>query len=709
MNAGAARPLRALLIATIVAPVLLFAGAAYTNYTRSFDDARDRLVRENDILYEHATKVFETHSLILQQVVRLVGGMSDEQIRGSEKRLHDDLAAMIAGFPQIKDVFVHDRHGLPLVSTGAFPVPHDLSVADRDYFVRQAAGASSVFVSRIFSGRIARAPFFTLTQRRPGPDGSFAGIISVSIHPEYFERFYREIAQAAGGSMAAALARADGALLVRYPPAADPTTLSANGDFARNTAAHPEHGYYEGVSEIDRTPSLFAYRKLPNLPIYVLLAMPRSAVIHAWARQMASHLIYGIPATLGLFLITLIALRRTQNAADELARREQAEAALRQAQKLEAIGQLTGGIAHDFNNLLAVISGSVQLLRRHAKEPAKFLDAIERAARRGERLTRQLLTFSRQRRTKLTVIDLKDRLPRVVDMLARSIRGDIRIRLQMASDLWRVDLDGDELELALLNLAVNAQDAMPQGGMLTVSTRNATLTPEADDGTGLTGSFVVLSVCDTGQGMPPEVAARAFEPFFTTKPPGKGSGLGLSQVYGFAQHCGGMASVQSTPGQGTCIILHLPKAQRSLSNKIEKAPERAPAASDIGDLTVLLVEDDPEVRETTAALLEDIGCQVMRASQAAQAQEILAASAPKIDLVLSDIVMPESISGLELARDVRAKYPDLPVVLMTGYSAAAGTAAGDGQPILFKPFSRAQLEEAVREYTGTRQLSLMHE
>ncbi|MBV8537724.1 MAG: response regulator, partial [Alphaproteobacteria bacterium] len=367
-----------------------------------------------------------------------------------------------------------------------------------------------------------------------------------------------------------------------------------------------------------------------------------------------------------------------------------------------------GGIAHDFNNLLAVISGSVQLLRRHAKEPSKFLDAIERAARRGERLTRQLLTFSRQRRNKLTVIDLKDRLPRVVDMLARSVRGDIRIHLQLANDLWRVDLDGDELELALLNLAVNAQDAMPKGGTLTVSTRNATLTPQADEGTGLTGSFVVLSVCDNGQGMPPEVAARAFEPFFTTKPPGKGSGLGLSQVYGFAHHCGGSASVQSTPGQGTCIVLHLPKAQRTISDDTEKAPERAPAA-DIGDLTVLLVEDDPEVRETTAALLEDIGCRVMRASQAAQAQEILAASAPKLDLVLSDIVMPDSISGIELAREVRTKYPDLPVVLMTGYSAAAGAATGDGQPMLFKPFSRAQLEEAVREYTGTRQLSMVHE
>ena len=707
MNAGAARPLRALLIATIVAPVMLFAGAAYTNYTRSFGDARDRLVRENDILYEHATKVFETHGLVLQQVAKLIGGLSDEQIRASEKRLHDDMTQMIAGFPQIKDVFVHDRHGLPLVSSAAYPAPSDLSVADRDYFIRQADGDAGVFVSRIFSGRIARAPFFTLTRRRPSADGSFQGIISVSIHPEYFEQFYREIGQAEGGGMIGALTRADGTLLVRYPPVAGPTTLSAAGAFAQNTAAHPDRGYYEGVSEVDHTASLFAYRKLPRLPIYVSLAMPRSAVIRGWARQMAGHLIYGIPATLGLFLITLIALRRTQHAAQEMARREQAEAALKQAQKLEAIGQLTGGIAHDFNNLLAVISGSVQLMRRHAKEPAKFLDAIERAARRGERLTRQLLTFSRQRRTRPAVIDLKDRLPRVVDMLARSIRGDIRIRLQMANDLWRVDLDGDELELALLNLAVNAQDAMPTGGVLTVSARNAALTPEADEGTGMAGRFVVLSMCDTGQGMPPDVAARAFEPFFTTKPPGKGSGLGLSQVYGFAQHCGGLASVQSAPGQGTCVILHLPKAQRAVS-ETERAPERPPA-SDIGDLTVLLVEDDPEVRETTAALLEDIGCRVMRASQAAQAQEILATSAPKIDLVLSDIVMPDSISGIELARDVRAKYPDLPVVLMTGYSAAAGAAAGDGQPMLFKPFSRAQLEEVVREYTGTRQLSLMHE
>lgn len=695
-------------MATIVAPAMLFVGASYSNYVRSFAEARDRLIRENDIVYEHAVKVFETHSFVLRQVNKLISGLSDEQIHALEKLLHDDMAQMISGFPQLKDVFIHDRNGLPLVSTSTYPVPRQLSVAERDYFYRQAAGDAGVYVSRVWSGRLEHAPFFSLTQRRPSPDGAFDGIISVSIQPGYFEQFYRDVVHTGlGDGSIVGLTRADGVMLVRFPPLASAGQLSVASPFERGIAIHPDRGSFEGTSEFDSVARLTAYRKLPHLPIYVVMGMPRAAVVNAWLRDMGRQLIYGLPATLGLFLITLVALHRTQYAAAEVARREQAEAALRHAQKLEAIGQLTGGIAHDFNNLLAVISGSVQLLRRHTQDTAKFLDAIERAARRGERLTRQLLTFSRRRRNRLSVVDLKERLPTIAEMLERTLRGDIRLRVQISNEVWRVDVDADELELALLNLAVNAQDAISGSGTLTISARNVTLTADTDGGAGLTGDFVAVSVCDTGAGMPPEVAARAFEPFFTTKPAGKGSGLGLSQVYAFANHCGGTAVVRSTPGEGTCVVLYVPRAGRIASRAAaEPAPDEAQTPG--LDLMVLLVEDDPEVRETTAALLEDIGCQVESVGSATEAQDILAASASKFDLVLSDIVMPESISGIELARELRAKYPELPVVLMTGYSGAGG-AADEGQPILFKPFTRAQLEEVVREYTGTRQLSLTAE
>jgi two-component system, NtrC family, sensor kinase len=314
-----------------------------------------------------------------------------------------------------------------------------------------------------------------------------------------------------------------------------------------------------------------------------------------WLSAITGHLIFGLPATLVLFCVLAVALQRTRRLHDEAERREAAEGALHQAQHLQAIGQLTGGVAHDFNNLLMIVSGSAQQLRRHVggERERRLLDAIDHATHRGESLTRQLLTFSRRQMLQPTVIDLSERLPELKEMLSRSLRGDIQIGVGVPKRSCFVKVDPNELELALLNLAVNARDAMPSGGTLTIAAKPVLLRGKASE-EGLKGEFVAIRVADTGTGIPPDILPRVFEPYFTTKDIDKGTGLGLSQVYGFAKQSGGAAAITSSLRRGTAVTLFLPRTwEMPAPQRVQiAAVENAPRAG-----TVLLVEDNLEVAE----------------------------------------------------------------------------------------------------------------
>jgi signal transduction histidine kinase/CheY-like chemotaxis protein len=379
----------------------------------------------------------------------------------------------------------------------------------------------------------------------------------------------------------------------------------------------------------------------------------------------------------------------------EVEERRQAEAALRQAQRMEAIGQLTGGIAHDFNNLLTVVRGNAELLRDSAANEAahRRVAAIMRAAERGERLTRQLLAFSRPQTPPLGPVDLQQRTQEIGDMLSQTLRTDIAVEIAMPRDLWPVAIDPAEFELALLNIAVNARDAMPEGGHFRVMARNVTLTHDAPQSAGLSGDFVAVTLSDTGTGMAPDVLARAFEPYFTTKEAGIGSGLGLSQVYGFAKQSGGAATIESSAGQGTSVTLLLPRATATVGTAPALAgTDPAPEAS---SARILFVEDDVEVAQATAELLQDIGYRPVAAHDADSALAALEQD-PTIALVLSDIVMPGRLNGLELARTLRQQRPGLPVLLATGYSQYIGAAARDGFGLVEKPYRRASLAASIR-------------
>ena len=365
---------------------------------------------------------------------------------------------------------------------------------------------------------------------------------------------------------------------------------------------------------------------------------------------------------------------------------EHTRAQLLQAQKLEALGHLTGGVAHDFNNLLMVIGGQADLLSRRLRNEGqqRSLDAIKRAVARGSSLTRQLLSFARRQTLDPQVLDLASRLQQMRGVLQSSLGEAIELELEIEAGVWPVEVDSQELELALLNLAVNAKDAMPDGGKVRIAVRNV-----SQDTEGGRREMVELSVSDTGEGMPPDVLERAFDPFYTTKAVGKGTGLGLSQVHGFAIQAGGEVSASSQLGKGSTVLLRLPRAAGSPAP--DHTPEPRTRAHAAG--RVLLVEDNAAVADVTSQLLQRLGCSVVVAANGASALERLEHDG-RFDLLLSDIVMPGPIDGLDLARRIRRRYPDLPVVLTTGSSQEPDELT-PGVQLLAKPYDADALSDAL--------------
>ena len=384
---------------------------------------------------------------------------------------------------------------------------------------------------------------------------------------------------------------------------------------------------------------------------------------------------------------------RSRQLEAEIAEREKAQETLREAQKLEAIGRMAGGIAHDFNNLLTVVQGNAEILQDSplSEDDMRCVDAIDRASERGSRLVRQILTFSRRQPLKSDVIDLRQRSEELSEMLGRAVRGDVRLIVSLDEYLWPVDCDIAELEIALMNLCVNARDAMPTGGLVRVEGRNATLEAPAGHSNGLSGEFVALSVTDTGTGISPEDIKKVFEPFFTTKDIGKGTGLGLSQVYGFAHQSGGMATIDSKLGEGTAVTLYLPRATREAKPEAPAGRQAVTRATGL----ILVVEDDDDVAAVAKNMLKLIGYRADHVRDGATALALLL-SGQQFDAVFSDIIMPGGMSGLDLARKVRQRFPGLPILLSSGYARATGEVYREGFDIIAKPYSADSLVEALR-------------
>jgi len=361
---------------------------------------------------------------------------------------------------------------------------------------------------------------------------------------------------------------------------------------------------------------------------------------------------------------------------------EEARAALFQSQKLQALGELTGGIAHDFNNMITVVRGSAEMLKRadlSEEKRDRYLEAIIETAERATSLTSHLLAFGRRQALKPQVMDLNVRLDALADVLGRMLGSRIEMQLELSPDLWRVEVDPAQLESALLNAAINARDAMPEGGRLTLSTRNVA---EAGE--------VCIAIADTGEGMKPEVLSRAFEPFFTTKSVGKGTGLGLSQIHGFAAQTGGRAEIDSQLGEGTTVRIFLPRSDKAQA----PTPQSRKEAEGVKGKAILLVEDNDLVRSYAEGVLSDIGYRVISAASADEALAHLAEPAAEVDLVFSDIVMPGT-SGIELARRVHQSHAGMRVLLASGYSDDLIKGAASEFQVIAKPYGPAVLAEAV--------------
>ncbi len=382
--------------------------------------------------------------------------------------------------------------------------------------------------------------------------------------------------------------------------------------------------------------------------------------------------------------------------------REVALAQLFEAQKIDTIGQLTGGVAHDFNNLLMAIMGSLQVLRRRfpLEEAAeRLVDNALKGAERGAALTQRLLAFARRQELRPAAVELPELVAGMGDLLPRALGPGVRLRRILAPNLPRILIDANQLELALLNLAVNARDAMPDGGELTLAAECVELDEEALAALRLSpGAYVRLSVTDTGCGMDEGTLARAAEPFFTTKGVGKGTGLGLSMVQGLAVQSGGAMRLTSGLGQGVRVDLWLPQAPAAAS-RVEPRPERSAAIVATGGRTVLVVDDDPLVAAGAAAMLEELGHTVVQASSAHEALAMIQAGR-QIDLVLTDHAMPE-MTGVQLVRRLRQLRPDLRLVLATGYADLPANVTADlGVPRLAKPFDQEELSRAVAEFAA---------
>jgi signal transduction histidine kinase/ActR/RegA family two-component response regulator len=464
------------------------------------------------------------------------------------------------------------------------------------------------------------------------------------------------------------------------------TPASAAARAARDSGK--EEGIYEGFT-LDGIATMSVYRMLPIGQWSVHVGVPRD-IFTAPVRRSLWLLGAGLTATLLLAGVFLWLLAR------ELGLRRHEEANVENVRRLEALGRMTGGVAHDFNNLLMIVQGSAEAIKRRVADPEKqqsYADAILTAVQRGQALTRQLLAFARRGRHEPVSFRIQQRTGELGGLLSRSVRDNVQVVLSVPDTVWPIKADPNALEVALINLAVNASDAMPNGGRLVVNAVNVSLRKGRDNHTGLQGDFVAIAVKDTGTGIAAEHLVRIFEPFYTTKPTGKGTGLGLSQVYGFAQQSGGSVTVSSRINEGSTFTLFLPRSADAVASPSSLPAAATVEADEVGG-RVLVVEDNNEVAEATAAMLTDAGYRVTRAASAWAAFDLLG-KGEAFDVILSDIVMEGGMSGLELAQRVLKENPSQPIVLMTGYSEALSSADLKNVSVLLKPFSQQEVRAAL--------------
>jgi two-component system NtrC family sensor kinase len=701
-----------MMAASLALPIALFAIASTISYNSTLDIADRDIERTLDVAHEHALKVFETIDRSLAELNEVVRDLPDDIIRSREPALHRRLKQLADSLPQLKSAWIFDAEGRALVNSLASPPP-ELSFADRDYFYAHVDQTIGTFIGASLTPRppYQGARFFSMSRRRESNDGRFIGVIQASVLPEYFESFYARIGSDPGSFFA--MGRTDGILLAHFPRLDREFRLDPNGPVGQKIAPHPEHGLITIAWPSDGIERRIGYRRVAEYPIYVSAGLETSAIRARWLATMSQHLVFGVPATALLFVLLAFAFRRSQHLQTEAAKRREAEDALKHSQRLEALGQLTGGVAHDFNNLLTVIRASVDLLNRpqlSEERRQRYITAIADAVARAAKLTSQLLAFARRQTLKPEVFDVGDRVQSLRDMLATLLGPAIEIVVRLPAEPCLVNADAGQFDTALINMATNARDAMQGKGRIIFAVEAATNVPDTLAhlmGSHVVGShvgshgFVSIAVGDTGIGIPAGRIGRIFEPFFTTKQVGQGTGLGLSQVFGFARQSGGEVTVASEAGQGSTFSLYLPRVPADLLPR-SQAPTTAPAVAGSG-MSVLVVEDNIELGNFAADGLTELGYNITLVDNATDALAELVVDADRFDVVFSDIVMP-GMTGLDLAQAIRDRSIGVPVVLTTGYSQALSQDGVAGFDLVQKPYSIDELSRVLHRAARPRRV-----
>lgn len=698
------RSLKWIMVGTVVIPAVIFGIAARQHRLRIHEVADERIARSLEISLEHAQKVFQTIDILLSSVDEITSGRTDQSLRLDEADLHARLSKLVLSAPDIRSIWLFDKAGKPVVTSLVFPAPQNINNSDRDYFVAQKDPNQGLYVGQILLPRVGSEPFFSVSKKRVDNSAEVVGVAAVVVSPSVFERFYERLARNSSASYA--MIRRDGAVLARYPLAAKPgIVLSEGSGFRRTVNAYIEGGRYITVSGVDGIERSFDVRRLGDLPLYVTSSLGVEQQSREFIEWVGLQLAFGIPLLSLLLALEYLALRRTEELYREATLRVDAENALRQSQKLEAVGQLTGGIAHDFNNLLTIIIGNLQNLTRQLPAESKLHLRAEHAltgANRAAALTHRLLAFSRRQPLDPKPIDGNEVVANAAKLLGPSLGERVSIETVGSAGLWLTEADPAELESAIINLAVNARDAMPLGGKLTIETSNAYLDEAyCQKHQDLKpGQYVLISVTDEGTGMSADVLERAFEPFYTTKNPGLGTGLGLSQVFGFARQSGGHVTIYSEPNAGTTVNVYLPRSAAGAAVQISQSPVDAQRGN--GE-TILLVEDDGDVRRHLSDTLTMLNYNVLEADGSQAALKIIENETIKIDLMLTDVVMP-GLNGRELSNVALKQRPGLRVLFMTGYSRNAIVHHGrldEGVALLQKPIMEIELSRRVQALLNT--------
>ncbi|MGF6757677.1 ATP-binding protein [Paraburkholderia sp. GAS42] len=705
----------ALLVAAVVLPCIYVATMAWSDLKARESDATDVTLRTVRVAEEHALKVFDMNEALDARVVDLVNGLDDDGIRDREAGIHEKLRTMGGGYPQVAAVSIFNHEGELLVSSRFYPAP-PVSIAGRDDFTGVRDNKVIEHVSKVMAGHVAGELVFNTGVARHDETGAFAGVVSVALRPSYFNAFYRELLGGDDAPMTLGLTRADGAPLAQYPQRLrEPALTAPRSPFTEALSEGRRAGVVK-MRGADGDSVILAFRRVGSYPVYVSCGYRTSAIWAGWYRHLSLLILSMFMPSIVLWCVIWLSLKRL-GAEEEAWERWQAEASMRrsiesayrQSRKMEALGNLVGSVAHDFNNLLMIVSTNVQIARRRgAPGLDRELSAVERALKSGQSLTRQLLGVARKQPLRNETIDVGRWLPGSRELLAASLGAKVALVVDVSAGVWPTRVDVAELELALINIAVNARDAMPNGGRFTLRASNVAF--RHDDGFPLTGDFVQISLEDTGVGMPPEVLARAFEPLFTTKPKGMGTGLGLPQVFAFCERSGGLAAIDSAIGAGTSVRLYLPRAEAAPNIVYPIEPGADKPSTPQQGLRILLVEDNEEVSAGTEALLQMMGHEITCAFNAdaaiqlfddAHARQLKTAEPLPFDLVISDIHMPGAMNGIDLAEAVLAFEPKLPVILVTGYAEELERARHVDVRVLSKPFDIALLDKILQTIQGT--------